>query len=402
MANEFKFTDVGEGLHEGKVTEILKKVGDTIKVDEALFVVETDKVTTELPSPYAGVITAITTNVGDVVHIGQVMAVIDDDAGAAAPAAPQPVSAPAPAPTPTFAPTPAPVTTEPVVEEAGASVVGEIKVSNSVFPIFGVQPSAPQPTPAPVVQPTSAPTPTPAPASAAAPSGEETIAITTMRKAIAEAMVKSHENIPATILTFYVNATKLKQYRESVNGLALSKYNMKISFFAFFVKAIVNALKKFPVFNGRYDKERNLIVLNKDVNVGIAVDTPDGLIVPNIKQAQTKSVVDIAKDIVDLANRARSKQIKLPDLSKGTISVTNFGSLGAAFGTPIIKHPEMCIVATGNMEERVVRAEGGVAVHTILPLTIAADHRWVDGADVGRFGKEIAKQIEELIDLEVA
>ncbi|AFQ03593.1 dihydrolipoamide acetyltransferase family protein [Mycoplasmoides genitalium] len=384
MANEFKFTDVGEGLHEGKVTEILKQVGDQIKIDEALFVVETDKVTTELPSPFAGTISAINVKVGDVVSIGQVMAVIGEKTS-----------------TPIVEPKPQPTEEVTKVKEAGASVVGEIKVSDNLFPIFGVKPHA-----TPAVKDTKVASSTNITVETTqkpeSKTEQKTIAISTMRKAIAEAMTKSHAIIPTTVLTFYVNATKLKQYRESVNGYALSKYSMKISYFAFFVKAIVNALKKFPVFNASYDPDQNEIVLNDDINVGIAVDTEEGLIVPNIKQAQTKSVVEIAQAIVDLANKARTKKIKLTDLNKGTISVTNFGSLGAAVGTPIIKYPEMCIVATGNLEERIVKVKNGIAVHTILPLTIAADHRWVDGADVGRFGKEIAKQIEELIDLTVA
>lgn len=384
MANEFKFTDVGEGLHEGKVTEILKQVGDQIKIDEALFVVETDKVTTELPSPFAGTISAINVKVGDVVSIGQVMAVIGEKTS-----------------TPLVEPKPQSTEEVAKVKEAGASVVGEIKVSDNLFPIFGVKPHA-----TPAVKDTKVASSTNITVETTqkpeSKTEQKTIAISTMRKAIAEAMTKSHAIIPTTVLTFYVNATKLKQYRESVNGYALSKYSMKISYFAFFVKAIVNALKKFPVFNASYDPDQNEIVLNDDINVGIAVDTEEGLIVPNIKQAQTKSVVEIAQAIVDLANKARTKKIKLTDLNKGTISVTNFGSLGAAVGTPIIKYPEMCIVATGNLEERIVKVENGIAVHTILPLTIAADHRWVDGADVGRFGKEIAKQIEELIDLTVA
>ncbi|OBU78883.1 branched-chain alpha-keto acid dehydrogenase subunit E2 [Mycoplasmoides gallisepticum] len=429
---EYKFTDVGEGLHEGVVAQIYVKVGDTIKEGDPMFSVETDKVTTDLPAPEGGKVTAILASVGQTVHVGEVMLVLNGDgssAPAAAPATPAFV-----APTPVVTPAPAP--TEAAPSGGGASVVGEVKVSNTLFGLFGDQRAASTLTPAPATAfaPTPVPVATPLAqavasdlnvnlhnvtpangakvfssdvfasaqqsslaASVAANDNETYKEITSIRKAIAKAMTTAHEEIPATVLTFNFDVTKLVSYRKQVKDAVLASYNVKLSFLPFLLKAITKAVVAHPVFNSRYDKASNRLVLKKKINLGIAVDTADGLMVPNIKSAQDKSVIELAREVNNLAEKARSKKIGLADLADGTISVTNFGSIGALFGTPIIKFPEVAIIATGTIEEKLARTpENQIVIKQIMPITIAADHRWIDGADIGRFAKTLKEIVENL------
>ncbi|QZX48916.1 dihydrolipoamide acetyltransferase family protein [Mycoplasma sp. E35C] len=445
---EYKFTDVGEGLHEGVVAQIYVKVGDTIKEGDSMFSVETDKVTTDLPAPQGGTVTSIVVSVGQTVHVGETMLILNGDASGAAPApaaatpAPAPAAAPSfPAPTPSF-PAPAPAAAEPApaAPAAGASVVGEVKVSDKLFGLFGDQAgagSAPA-TPAPAAMPSAMPSPfaatplasavandlnvnlnnvtpangakvfssdvfaaanqAPAAAPAASSNANETYKeITSVRKAIAKAMTTANDEVPTTVLTFNFDVTKLVAYRKQVKDSVMANYNVKLSFLPFLLKAITKAVVIHPMFNSQYDKNNNRLVLKKNINLGIAVDTADGLMVPNIKAAQDKSVIEIAKEVASLAEKARSKKLGMAELSEGTISVTNFGSIGALFGTPIIKFPEVAIIATGTVEERLSRTEDNqIAVKQIMPITVAADHRWIDGADIGRFAKTLKEIVENL------
>lgn len=431
---EYKFTDVGEGLHEGVVAQIYVKVGDTIKEGDPMFSVETDKVTTDLPAPEGGKVTAILASVGQTVHVGEVMLVLNGDGSSAPTAAPAPATPAFVAPAPAVTPAPAPAEAAP--SGGGASVVGEVKVSNTLFGLFGDQRAASTPTPAPATAfaPTPVPVATPlaqavasdlnvnlhnvtpangakvfssdvfasaqqsSPAASVAANDNETYKeITSIRKAIAKAMITAHEEIPATVLTFNFDVTKLVSYRKQVKDAVLASYNVKLSFLPFLLKAITKAVVAHPVFNSHYDKASNRLVLKKKINLGIAVDTADGLMVPNIKSAQDKSVIELAREVNNLAEKARSKKIGLADLADGTISVTNFGSIGALFGTPIIKFPEVAIIATGTIEEKLARTpENQIVIKQIMPITIAADHRWIDGADIGRFAKTLKEIVENL------
>lgn len=297
---EYKFTDVGEGLHEGVVAQIYVKVGDTIKEGDPMFSVETDKVTTDLPAPEGGKVTAILASVGQTVHVGEVMLVLNGDgssAPAAAPATPAFV-----APTPAVTPAPTPAEAAPSGGGGGASVVGEVKVSNTLFGLFGDQRAASTPTPAPT--PAFAPTPVPvatplaqavasdlnvnlhnvtpangakifssdvfasaqqsSPAASVAANDNETYKeITSIRKAIAKAMTTAHEEIPATVLTFNFDVTKLVSYRKQVKDAVLASYNVKLSFLPFLLKAITKAVVAHPIFNSHYDKASNRLVLKK-------------------------------------------------------------------------------------------------------------------------------------------
>ena len=443
----FKFADIGEGIHEGKVGEILVKEGDTVKDGTNIIVVETDKVTTEIASPVNGTISKILIKVGDNIHVGQELFLIDTGSGSTA----------APAPT-------APVVEEKKEEskeQVGASVVGEVKVSNNVLPSFGSQ----QVEMSSSSNQTSTYNNTDVLASPVArllalehnvdlstvkgtgPSGrilkedilslmsngssstetvqstvtqqvvstpvvntevmtanisqtsiatreDKAIETTPMRKAIAKAMKESWSNVAYTNLAVEIDVTELWDQRNKFKDLILEQEGIKLTLLPFIVKAISKALVKYPTFNSHVDEANGHIIQKGAVNIGIAIDTKDGLIVPNIKNADKLSVLDIAKEITLLAEKARTKKIQMSDLAGGTFSISNYGSLGASFGVPVIKHPEIAIAGIGTLENKAKRVGLHFVERKVMYLTVAADHRWVDGGDIARFVGLVKQYLE--------
>lgn len=443
----FKFADIGEGIHEGKVGEILVKEGDTVKDGTNIIVVETDKVTTEIASPVNGTISKILIKVGDNIHVGQELFLIDTGSGSTA----------APAPT-------APAVEEKKEEskeQVGASVVGEVKVSNNVLPSFGSQ----QVEMSSSSNETSTYNNTDVLASPVArllalehnvdlstvkgtgPSGrilkedilslmsngssstetvqstvtqqvvstpvvntevmtanisqtsiatreDKAIETTPMRKAIAKAMKESWSNVAYTNLAVEIDVTELWDQRNKFKDLILEQEGIKLTLLPFIVKAISKALVKYPTFNSHVDEANGHIIQKGAVNIGIAIDTKDGLIVPNIKNADKLSVLDIAKEITLLAEKARTKKIQMSDLAGGTFSISNYGSLGASFGVPVIKHPEIAIAGIGTLENKAKRVGLHFVERKVMYLTVAADHRWVDGGDIARFVGLVKQYLE--------
>ncbi|MDE5553043.1 MAG: 2-oxo acid dehydrogenase subunit E2 [Malacoplasma sp.] len=458
----FKFADIGEGIHEGKIAEIFVKEGDSVNDGTDLFLVETDKVTTEVASPVKGIITKILFKVGDTVHVGQPLFEINDsDSSSVVPKVEQPAPQQS-------APVEAPKAQE---EQAGASVVGEVKVSNSVLPLFGsnaksvavqekfvnknvtasplarmiakekgidlgtVKGSGPlgrvlvadleklsKPVGSsssslhsqvadsvsacstsasscstskhePVQTPVSAPK---------TESGDVKVEMSSIRKAISKAMKESWSNVAYTNLSTEIDVTELWDQRNKIKDSLLKNEGIKLNLLPFIIKAVAKAMKKYPNFNALIDETTNSLVLKKEVNIGIAVDTKDGLIVPNIKDVNNLSIVEISKQISDLAERARNKKIQLSDLSGGTVSVTNYGSLGVSFGVPVIKYPEVAIIGIGSLESKVKKIgfldrplpDKHVVERKVMYLTMAADHRWVDGGDIARFLSLVKEYLE--------
>lgn len=233
--------------------------------------------------------------------------------------------------------------------------------------------------------------------------GDYYIEISTIRGAIAKAMTTAKNEIPFTTLTFFVDLTNLVNYRKQIKDQVMQKYQLKLSYLPFLVKAVTYAIQKYPIFNSSYDRNVNKLLVKGAINFGIAVDTENGLMVPNIKDVAKLSIVEIGHKITELAEKARNKKLSLAEIKNGTISLTNFGSIGAAYGVPIINYPEVAIVAPGNIEERLVtNANNQIVVKQMMPFTIAADHRWIDGADIGRFMKEIANHLQTLDGLAIS
>lgn len=449
----FKFADIGEGIHEGKVTEILVKVGDSVKDGTDLFVVETDKITTEVSSPVNGVIKQILVKVGDTVHVGQDMFEIDDNASSSSTAAASTSSSTSLHASVAAATTPA----KEEGGESGASVVGEVKVSNNVLPLFGQNKQAASSISATTtvrnenylasplarnvakengidlatITPSDGVRITLVDVQAAlarkqssgishvqaarsevaisAPKQELSVAkplalaegdikheMTPMRKAIANAMRRSWTNVAYTNLSLEIDITEVFEQRNKIKDYVYEVENLKLNVLPFIIKALAKTLKLFPVFNALNDEATGTLVIKKAINIGIAVDTKDGLIVPNIKNADQLSIIDIAKKISEIATKARNKKITLPDITNGTFTVSNYGSLGINIGTPVINYPEIAIAGLGSFNTKLKKVGINVVEAKTMFLTIAADHRWVDGGDIARFANQVKHFLENI------
>ena len=405
---EIPMPQMGESITEGTITKWLKQVGDTVQRDEPLFEISTDKVDAEIPSPIAGTLTEIRVKEGATVTINTIVAVIG---GGSAPA--KAASAPAAAPDMKAAP---PATATASVGEAPRSspLVRKIASDNNVdlhqVPGTGAggritktdilghldSPSKPAPatTAAATIQPSvsavqSAPATT-APAKAAAPTQQlgELVPMTKMRAIIAKRMVESKHTSPHVHTVFKVDMTRIVRLREKEKNKYEQRNGVKLTYMPFVTKAAVHALRLHPVVNAAI--QGDAIFYNKNINIGIAVALDWGLIVPVIKNCEEKSFLGVARSIVDLAERARTKKLAPDEVSGGTFTLTNAGIFGEQFGTPIINQPQAAILGIGglNKEAEVLTDKDGqdtIAIRSIQRFTLGFDHRIVDGADAGKF-----------------
>ena len=434
---------LGESVTEGTVTRWLKSVGDMVSVDEPLVEISTDKVDTELPSPAAGVLLEITVGEDQVVAVGGQLGLIGSAAAApaAAPATPAPVveppaaaapvavveaSAPAPvapvvAPTPTPAPpapTPAPVAAAATPSSSDAYVtplVRKLAADNGVD-LATVSGSgvggrirkedilAAAAAKATAVSAPAAPS-APAAATSAQPSESSalrgtTVKMSRLRKVIAERMVESLATSAQLTTVVEVDVTRISQLRDRVKGQFEANEGVKLSFLPFFAKATIEALKQYPQVNASIDMEQGTITYPDAEHLGIAVDTDRGLLVPVIRDAGDLSIGGLARKIADVAGRTRTNKVSPDELSGGTFTLTNTGSRGALFDTPIINQPQVAILGTGAVVKRpvVVTDETGldsIAVRSMVYLALTYDHRLVDGADAARFLTTIKQRLED-------
>jgi len=417
---------LGESVSEGTVTRWLKQVGDTIAVDEALLEVSTDKVDTEIPSPVAGVLISIDVPVDTTVPVGARLAVVGSSAAApaaapvvaapvvAAPAAPvisTPVVAPvvpaASAPANTSQPLDAYVT--PIVRKlatelgvnlssvTGTGVGGRIRKED-------VQAAAPKAAPAPVA-PTppapatasSAPAKSSAPSVAVSPLRGTTVKMSRLRKVIATRMVESLQVSAQLTTVIEVDVTKIARLRDRSKSTFEAREGVKLSFLPFFAVAVCEALKQHPVLNSSVEDDQ--IIYHGAEHLGIAVDTERGLLVPVIHNAGDLNMGGIARKISDLAARTRENKVTPDELGGGTFTLTNTGSRGALFDTPIINQPQVAILGLGAVVKRpmVVKGEDGgetIAIRSMVYLGLSYDHRVVDGADAARFLVTLKERLE--------
>jgi len=459
---EITLPQLGETVTEGTITRWFKKVGDTIAADEPLFEVSTDKVDTEVPSPIAGVLTEIRVAEGETVAVGTVIAVVGGAGAAPAPTpapvaapapAPAPVAAPAPAPTPapapvaTPAPTPAPVATpaptpvaqsnkllSPVVRRLvndhginidalqGTGPGGRITREDVLDYIdrngLAAQPSvpvaAPAPTPAPVVAPAPAPVATPAPAPAPTPAPavaprpastlgdrEQVIPLSKIRRLTGSHMVMSLETSPHSFTVVEVDYANVDKTRSSVKESWKTSEGFSLTYLPFISRAVVDALSEFPHLNASIEGD-NLIV-HSYVDLGIAVDLDyAGLLVPVVRSADAKRLRAIAREIHDLASRARGRKLSPDEINGGTFTLSNNGSAGALIAMPIINQPQVAILSTDAIVRKpvvVAMPDGSesIAIHPMGHLSMSWDHRAFDGAYAGRFLSRV-KQILETQD----
>ena len=430
---------LGESVTEGTVSSWLKAVGDTVEADEPLLEVATDKVDTEVPSPASGVLLEIRVPEDETVEVGTVLAIIGDpsQAGSApAPAAPAPQAAPEPpapvpapaaeAPAPAPAATAAPAAAAPVSSGASGSYVTPIVrklakdkgVDLSTVTGTGVggrirkqdveaaakaaeEARAATAAPAPAAE-ASAPAAAAKPASAK-PEVDTTLRgrtekMSRLRQVIADRMIDSLQTSAQLTTVVEVDVTRVAALRARAKNDFLAKNGTKLTFLPFFVQAATEALKAHPKINASIEGKN---VTYHDVeHVGIAVDTPRGLLVPVVKNAGDLNIPGLAKRINDLAARTRDNKVNPDELSGSTFTITNTGSGGALFDTPIINQPEVAILGLGAIQRqpRVIKdADGGevIAIRSVCYLALSYDHRLVDGADAARYLMTVKKRLEE-------
>ena len=437
---EITLPQLGETVTEGTITRWFKKVGDTIAADEPLFEVSTDKVDTEVPSPIAGVLTEIRVAEGETVAVGTVIAVVGG-AGAAPDATPAPVAAPAPAPAPVVTPAPAPAPVEqsnkllsPVVRRLvndhginidalqGTGPGGRITREDVLDYIdrngLAAQPAAPAPvaTPAPVQAPApvAAPAPTPvaaqAPAPAVAPAPrpatpqsdrEQVIPLSKIRRLTGAHMVMSLETSPHSFTVVEVDYANVDKTRSLIKESWKTSEGFSLTYLPFISRAVVDALVEFPHLNASIEGD-NLIV-HSYVDLGIAVDLDyAGLLVPVVRSADAKRLRAIAREIYDLATRARGRKLSPDEINGGTFTLSNNGSAGALIAMPIINQPQVAILSTDAIVRKpvvVAMPDGSesIAIHPMGHLSMSWDHRAFDGAYAGRFLSRV-KQILETQD----
>jgi 2-oxoglutarate dehydrogenase E2 component (dihydrolipoamide succinyltransferase) len=382
MLIEVKVPQLSESVSEATLLAWHKKVGEAVKRDENLIDVETDKVVLELPAPADGVLANIVKGDGGTVKAGEVIATIDTDgkgAAAAAPvAAPTPKAAPAPAPKPATAPAPAMPAARKMAEEKGidtASIAGTGKGGRvTKADVMEQGTSAPQ-AKAPLPQP-------PAPVSVdQVLSGrpEQRVPMSRLRARIAERLVQSQST--AAILTTFneVNMQPVMDLRKKYQERFEKEHGVRLGFMSFFVKAAVHALKKYPIVNASIDG--NDIVYHGYFDVGVAVGSPRGLVVPILRDCDQMSFPDIEKKIADFGKRAQDGKLSIDELTGGTFSISNGGVFGSMLSTPIINPPQSAILGVHATRERPVVENGQIVIRPINYLALSYDHRIVDGRE---------------------
>lgn len=446
MSTPVKLPEIGEGVTEGELIKWLVKIGDTVKADQSIAEVMTDKATVEVPTPIAGVVKSLNAKEGDVIKVEQIMIELEaTTAGSSAapstthksasahttsPAAssanfaasssatsktiPAPLSASThstssmngggamathndshllPAAHLNVLATPATrrlaremnidinqikgtglagrVTREDILQNqssSGVSIAAPTKVSGASIPRLAYQ----------------------GPAGAI----EERVALRGIRKKIAENMQMAKHIVPHFTLMDEVNVTQLVQFRENLKSLA-EKEGTKITYLPFVMKALIATIRHFPQFNASIDDAAQEIVYKKYFNLGFAADTPNGLVVPVIKNADQKTILELSKEIIDLSKRARDGKLKPEEMKGATITITNIGSVGGTYATPIINHPEVAILGMYKIQDKVIAENGEFKVIKAMNFTITADHRLIDGAVAANFLRAFFQRIEQ-------
>ncbi|MDD2331088.1 MAG: dihydrolipoamide acetyltransferase family protein [Candidatus Cloacimonetes bacterium] len=411
----FKFPDIGEGLEEGKIIEWYVDKGQNISSGEPVVKMETDKVVTDIPSPKSGIVAARFGAVGETVHVGNVLIEIDiasisgNEAQAEARKEPK-------------------KTASETVAEKGFGVVGTIEVAGdgAYLPVSeeGTLPQEEKPgslrkvLSTPVARamakelgleinsiPGTGPagrvtkkdvssfhakrayldetvSPTSAPESPQI--SIEKVPLSQIRKTIAKNMLRAKQNAAHMTVMDEVEVSELVKLRTMLKGKYQDK-GISISYLPFVIKALTLALKEYPVLNAELDLEGGNIIYKHYYNLGIAVDTPEGLVVPVIRNADRKSIIELAQELASISEKAKQRKLNLEDLRDGTFSITSYGSIGGYYAVPVINYPQVAIFGIGKLTEKPVVKDGQIVVGHMLPISMSVDHRIVDGGEVARF-----------------
>lgn len=405
---DVKLPELGEGVTEGELIKWLVKPGDSVKPDQAVVEIMTDKATVEVPSPIAGVVKELKFKVGELVKVESILLTLEGGAVEAPkpaprnspPQAPQEVMAAKPQIQPQSALVGASLEVYPPAAEsrvlatpATRRLAREMSVDINELHGTGL---AGRVTREDVIQARGS-----APKLAKAPSpeyksvgAEERVPLAGIRKKIAENMQMAKAIIPHFTLMDEAEVTELVAWRESLKETA-EKQGTKITFLPFVMKALISTVREFPMFNASIDDKASEIVYKKYFNLGFAADTPNGLVVPVIKNADHKSILELSREIIDLAQRARAGKLKLDEMKGACITITNIGSVGGTYATPIINHPEVAILGMYKIQEKPVIRGGQLAAIKVMNFTITADHRLIDGAVAANFLKSFIQRIQK-------
>lgn len=411
---DFKFADIGEGIHEGQILKWMVQVGDTVKEGQTLCLVETDKVNAEIPSPIDGKIVKIFPQVGDTIQVGDVLVQIaDENENVSKTANVQELSD----------------NTNELTKEndnESAGVIGEIEVSSEVIESSEETPKKVLATPVArklakdlgvdinkikgsgiqgrimkedIYRASETKTEQINKPQIEVPKLEykeevERIKISKLRKTIAKNMTLSKTIIPHSTTLDEFDVTKLVQFRKEHKKKALDR-NINLTYLPFIIKAVVLALKSYPVVNSSFDMDSEELIMKHYYNIGIAVDTDDGLIVPVIKNADKLGIFDIAKELQEIIEKTRNRTIALEKLQGGTFTITNYGAGGSAFGIPIIRYPEVAILGVGMITKKPVVENEDIVIRDLLPISLSYDHRVIDGGDAGRFLKVLREYLND-------
>ena len=388
MLREFKFPDVGEGIAEGEIVRWLVKEGDSVKEDQDLVEVETDKALLTLNSPYTGKVTKLHGKEGEIIKVGNVLTTFD--AGAEEP----PVEAEK-RDTGTVVGSLSddaaveiahPVQATPAIRLLAKQMRLDLATVKGTGPGGRITKEDVERAATKTAQQTNAETD--------AYGSVEKIPLRGIRRTVAKRMAEASKRVAEVTIWEDADITELERVRARERRVAEEK-GVRLTYLPFIMKAVIPALNAHPYFNASLDEGAEAIVLKKYFNIGIAVDTTDGLIVFVIKDADKKNILDLAKETATLADKARLRKIDLHELKGSTFTITNYGVVGASYGTPIINYPEVAILGLGKIEDRPVVRKGEIAIRKIMPLSLAFDHRVIDGVEAGRFLGVVIQHLED-------
>lgn len=423
---EFKLPDLGEGVHEGQVVGVLIKEGDTVSEFQPLLEVETDKAAVEIPSPKAGVITKLLVEPGQVVKVGDVMFVIDESGGAggAAPAATATPAAKPPErkvatqaaapPPPRVAAAPAPIRRDGPVPAAPVvrKLARELGVDLDQVPGSGpngrvlrddVERFAKGERGAAAAAPGGEGPSLPVPVEAL-PDFDQYGPIrrekpSQIRKTIARQMTRAWLNVPRVTHSDAADITELERNRKQLNA-TLHEGQAKLTMTAIVMKAVAAALREYPMVNCTFDAQNQEIIYKDYVHIGVAVDTPRGLVVPVVRNVDRKPLPQVAAELTDVAERIRNAKFDIAELRGATFTITNVGAIGGMFVTPMVNFPEVAILALGRGSwQPKVMEDKQIVPRLLLPLSLSFDHRIVDGADAARFTRDVINSLENPLRL---
>ena len=416
MPREFALPDLGEGISEAQIIRVLVKAGEQVQEDQYLMEVETDKAAVEIPSPFAGIAQTVHVQEGQTVKVGDVIVTFDDGKAGAAPAAVAAVAEERPKVAESAAPTKGSTTvaaapavrklaremgvdlqsvtgTGPKGRITKADIEGHISATGQAVTTDTAAPGPGEEHPIPP--------PRPKPPMAGVPEGIadtdkwgpiRRVPLNQIRKTIAAQMSRSAFTIPHVTHCDEADITELDRMRRRLNEATGG--DPKLTAMSFLIRAVCVALRKYPIFNASFDEESGQIICKEYVNMGIAVDTQRGLIVPVIRHADQLTMRGIAGALRTIADKVRSNQFVIEDLRGGTFTITNVGALGGTFTTPLINYPEVAILGLGRSRKSPVIRDGEIVPALILPISVSFDHRATDGASAARFTREVISYLE--------